>query len=278
MPADTGVASAYTVTSIKSHQFDKVKQLYTNYPTASRNFTADLRLDTSFTLKGTITVTGTAVAGFGTSFNTELEAGDIISMPSGLGGTQEQRIVLSVTDNLTATLSAAVTNNIVSATAIRLRPSIADQNKDILLRQLAKPYIKTLKTTNNLLQPVTSIEVRREFIVTTDLNEDGSVKTDKEGKEKRSFRAPAEDDWTLIKKKTEFDIERSNKTVGTFIYETLLQNFRFIRIHASCLVNSAHVVSYKAGVTAFLELTDGSLELVSKRRKREFLVFYGNKV
>ncbi len=64
----------------------------------------------------------------------------------------------------------------------------------------------------------------KEFIVTTDLNEDGSIKTDKEGKEKRSFRAPAEDDWTLIKKKTEFDIERSNKTVGSYIYETLLHN------------------------------------------------------
>lgn len=63
----------------------------------------------------------------------------------------------------------------------------------------------------------------KEFIVTTDLNEDGSVKTDKEGKEKRSFRAPAEDDWTLIKKKTENDIEQSHKTVGEYIYDTLLE-------------------------------------------------------
>ena len=68
----------------------------------------------------------------------------------------------------------------------------------------------------------------------------------------------------------------SSKNIG--LYEALLQNYRFIRIHASCLVNSTHVVSYKAGVTAYLELTDRSLELVSKRRKREFLVFYGNRV
>ncbi|MDO9614662.1 MAG: type II CRISPR RNA-guided endonuclease Cas9, partial [Bacteroidota bacterium] len=40
----------------------------------------------------------------------------------------------------------------------------------------------------------------KEFIVTTDLNDDGTVKTDKEGAEKRSFRAPSEDDWTLLKK------------------------------------------------------------------------------
>jgi CRISPR-associated endonuclease Csn1 len=64
----------------------------------------------------------------------------------------------------------------------------------------------------------------RDFIVTTDLNEDGTIKTDKEGNEKRSFRAPSEDDWTLLKKKTEQEIHKFNKTVGTYIYETLLQN------------------------------------------------------
>jgi len=64
----------------------------------------------------------------------------------------------------------------------------------------------------------------KEFIVTTDLNPDGSVKKGKDGKEKRSFRAPGEDDWTLIKKKTEYDIEKSQNTVGTYIYDHLLQN------------------------------------------------------
>ncbi|QQT24692.1 type II CRISPR RNA-guided endonuclease Cas9 [Sphingobacterium spiritivorum] len=64
----------------------------------------------------------------------------------------------------------------------------------------------------------------RDFIVTTDLNDDGSVKTDKEGNEKRSFRAPGENDWTLVKKKTEQEIDKSDKTVGTYIYEALLQN------------------------------------------------------
>lgn len=72
-------------------------------------------------------------------------------------------------------------------------------------------------------EPLDWVGKTKEFIVTTDLNDDGSVKTDKEGKEKRSFRAPAEDDWTLVKKKTEFDIEKSNKTVGCYIYETLLK-------------------------------------------------------
>lgn len=55
----------------------------------------------------------------------------------------------------------------------------------------------------------------RDFIVTTDLNDDGSIKKDKDGNEKRSFRAPAETDWTLVKKKTEQEIDNSHKTVGT---------------------------------------------------------------
>ena len=64
----------------------------------------------------------------------------------------------------------------------------------------------------------------RDFIVTTELEEDGSIKRDKEGKERRSFRAPSEDDWNLLKKKTEQDINTSKKTVGTYIYDHLLQN------------------------------------------------------
>lgn len=64
----------------------------------------------------------------------------------------------------------------------------------------------------------------KEFIVTTELNPDGTPKKDKEGNEKRSFRAPAEGDWMLLKKRTENNIEKSRKTVGCYIYDTLLQS------------------------------------------------------
>ena len=64
----------------------------------------------------------------------------------------------------------------------------------------------------------------REFIVTTDINEDGSIKTDKDGAEKRSFRAPAAEDWTLLKKRTEQDIQFSGKHVGEYIYDHILEN------------------------------------------------------
>ncbi len=65
----------------------------------------------------------------------------------------------------------------------------------------------------------------KEFIITTTLEKDGSLKLDKEGNVKRSFRAvDSEKDWIAIKKKTEQDIDKSKKTVGQYIYETLLRN------------------------------------------------------
>ena len=62
----------------------------------------------------------------------------------------------------------------------------------------------------------------KEFIITTQLNEDGSPKTDKEGKIRRSFRIPSEEDWGLIKIKTQADIEKSGNTVGAYIFNALL--------------------------------------------------------
>ena len=71
--------------------------------------------------------------------------------------------------------------------------------------------------------PLDWVGKTKEFIVTTDINEDGTPKKDKEGNIKRTFRSPKEDDWTLIKEKTQFEIEHSGKTVGTYIYDSILQ-------------------------------------------------------
>lgn len=62
----------------------------------------------------------------------------------------------------------------------------------------------------------------KEFIVTTKLKDDGTPDTDKDGNVKRSLRAPKEEDWALVKAKTEHDVKESHKTVGTYIYDTLL--------------------------------------------------------
>ena len=72
--------------------------------------------------------------------------------------------------------------------------------------------------------PLDWVGKTKEFIVTTDINDDGSPKKDKEGNIKRSFRSPKEDDWTLIKERTQSEIEHTGKTVGTYIYDSILQN------------------------------------------------------
>lgn len=78
-------------------------------------------------------------------------------------------------------------------------------------------YRRTSKT------PLEWIGKTKEFIVTTEINEDGSTKKDKEGKERRSFKAvDSEKDWIAIKKSTEEKV--GNKTVGAYIYDTLLKN------------------------------------------------------
>lgn len=61
-----------------------------------------------------------------------------------------------------------------------------------------------------------------ELIVTTKLNENGMPKVDKEGNVSRSFKKPEDDDWTLLKLKTEQDIKTSSQLIGSYIYDTLL--------------------------------------------------------
>lgn len=64
----------------------------------------------------------------------------------------------------------------------------------------------------------------KEFIVTTQLEANGNVKLDKEGNPRRSFRAPSADDWKLQKKRAEASIDSSGKTVGSYIYASLLND------------------------------------------------------
>ncbi len=54
-----------------------------------------------------------------------------------------------------------------------------------------------------------------------------TFKLDKEGKridEQPKISSPSEDDWNLRKLKTEDDIQKSNKTIGEYIYHILLNN------------------------------------------------------
>lgn len=73
-------------------------------------------------------------------------------------------------------------------------------------------------------QPLDWVGKQKEFIVTTLLDNDGKTKLDKDGLPRISLRMPGENDWNLIKKRTEFEIENSGQTVGEFIFNSMLSN------------------------------------------------------
>lgn len=67
-----------------------------------------------------------------------------------------------------------------------------------------------------------SLEGRvKDFIITTKQDKDGNPALDKEGNPKYSIRAPKEDDWGLMKIRTENQLEKSGMTVGQFIFNAL---------------------------------------------------------
>lgn len=113
--------------------------------------------------------------------------------------------------------------------------------------------------------PLNWIGKIKEFIVTTSLDDDGEPKKNQDGEIKRSFRAPKEDDWTLIKKKTETDLENSGKYVGEYIFDTLL-NSPVQKIRGK-LISTIERKYYKAELykilqtqkTFYPELNDSSL-------------------
>ena len=72
------------------------------------------------------------------------------------------------------------------------------------------------------------INQQKNIIATIDLDKEGNDKYEDNGKIKRRFSIPTEEDWDkkwkLIKIKTEKEIKDSSKKVGEYIYESLLQN------------------------------------------------------
>ena len=85
-----------------------------------------------------------------------------------------------------------------------------------------------IKLSNGLIykrsaeQPIDWIGKEKEFIITTQLEKDGSAEKDKDGEPKITIRSLKDDDWNLLKKRTETDIKESCKTVGEYIYDHIL--------------------------------------------------------
>ena len=68
---------------------------------------------------------------------------------------------------------------------------------------------------------------RKDVIVTVDIDKEGNDKLDENGELSCRFKIPTEQEWDeqweLIKAKTQNDLEVSGKTVGAYIYDTLQQ-------------------------------------------------------
>ena len=68
---------------------------------------------------------------------------------------------------------------------------------------------------------------KKDIIVTVDLDKEGNDKYDENGELSCHFKIPTEQEWEkqweLIKTKTQNDLNASGKTVGAYIYDTLLQ-------------------------------------------------------
>lgn len=157
-----------TISTVSGFDFSRVKQTYMPSTDSGTDphFTSDVVLETSTTIAGLNTIlTGDkdAVQGFQTDYGTELEVGDIISIPSGASGALEERRVDAISGQ-TLDLDADVTNAVSSVSFVRKRASLRDQNKNVLLRKLQKNSIKTLKTELNGGVSDSSVVIRRTFV------------------------------------------------------------------------------------------------------------------
>lgn len=89
--------------------------------------------------------------------------------------------------------------------------NIRFENSDIVYRRKSK-------------YPLNWVGKKRNIIVTTKLDEDGNPKLKKDGSIDYSVKSPNDDDWALLKIRTEQDLKDSRQTVGQFIYAALLSN------------------------------------------------------
>ncbi len=89
--------------------------------------------------------------------------------------------------------------------------NICFENSDIVYRRKSK-------------YPLDWVGRKRNLIITTKLDEKGNPKYKKDGTLDYSVKSPSDDDWALLKIKTEQDLKSSKQTVGQYIYTSLLSN------------------------------------------------------
>ena len=155
---------AGTISSVTTKNFGRdVKQIFMDTSTGL-DYTADVNLTESQELGGSIDVTTTAVTGFNTEFLTDLVVGDIVSLPTGSAGVEEERRVTNIASNLALTLSAAVTTNLTKIPMKRLRGAIQEIEETVLVYKMPKDNVKTLLDSGGATD--TSYVFRKQFTTT----------------------------------------------------------------------------------------------------------------
>jgi len=160
--AGTILSTTGTVANKKSFGRD-VKQIFMDTSTGL-DYTADVNLTESKTIAGQIDATGTGVTGFGTEFLTDLVVGDILSLPTGAAGVQEERRVSAIASNLALTLGAGVTNAVTKVSGVRKRGAIQEIEETVLIYKMPKDNIKTLLDSGGATD--TSYVFRKQFTTT----------------------------------------------------------------------------------------------------------------
>ena len=160
------ISGSPTISSIALRQFTRdVKQVFMAHSSgAGSQFSADVNLNASKTLIGTYRTetSGTdnliGVSGFDTS---EAVVGDVLTIPTGVAGATEDRVVDAITATAISFTAAPSTDAITTANIVRKRFSVKEQEELITVYKLPKDNISTL------LPIDTTYSVRKQFIATS---------------------------------------------------------------------------------------------------------------
>ena len=138
---------------VRSYNIDRVRSI-TQIPndTSRETFTADVYLNSDKILTGSVSISGTAVTGFGTAFTSELKEGDIV-----IDGGGNERIISSVTNDTTAAISTSGTA-ISNANVTRRRGKLHNQDQTASIFAWPRNWVES--------HTPESVTVRRQQVVT----------------------------------------------------------------------------------------------------------------
>ena len=144
-----------TPTAVRTYNVDRARGV-TQDPSDvnSQQFVADIIADSDRVLSGTVSISGTAVTGFGTRFQSELKEGDIV-----IDGAGAEKVIASVSSPTSATLTSSG-GAIANANVTRRRVRIHNQDQTAAIYAWPRDWVKTHSCDN--------IKVRRQHLVTVD--------------------------------------------------------------------------------------------------------------